>query len=121
MEKVPYKAIVGCIMCVMITIRLNIVITIRILNQFVQDPRYVHLKALEWIMKYLQRYAWLLASIYKNGEGWWNDVYNLLWFKLGWNFGQKKIDYWIRYLFFGQCNSKFGAINNNLEWQYLIY
>lgn len=54
MEKVPYKAIVGCIMCVMITTKLNIVITIGILNQFVQDPRYVHLRAIKWIMKYLQ-------------------------------------------------------------------
>jgi len=54
MEKVPYKAIVGCIMCVMITTKLNIVITIGILNQFVQDPRYVHLRAIKWIIKYLQ-------------------------------------------------------------------
>jgi L-asparagine transporter-like permease len=45
MEKVPYKAIVGCMMGVMITTRLNIVIKIGILNQFVQDPRYVHLRA----------------------------------------------------------------------------
>jgi hypothetical protein len=65
------------------------------------------------------RYAWLLDSIYKNGKGWWNDFYNLLWFKLGWKFGQKQIDYWICHLFFRQCNSKFGAINNNLQWCYL--
>jgi hypothetical protein len=25
----------------------------------------------------------------------------------------------MRRLFFGQCNSRFGTINNNLQWHYL--
>jgi hypothetical protein len=57
MEKVPYKAIVGCIMCVMITTRLNIMITIGILNQFVQDPRWRAPKSLvepTWGFNYVE-------------------------------------------------------------------
>jgi len=43
MEKIPYyKVAVGCIMYSMIATRLDVVIILGIVNQFMQNPSYAH-------------------------------------------------------------------------------
>ncbi len=42
MEKVPYMVTFGSIMYAMIVIRPNIVVVIRMVNQFMQNSGYVH-------------------------------------------------------------------------------
>lgn len=50
MEKVPYKVAFGSIMWVMIITRLNIVIIVRMVNQFMQNLGYLLWKVMKQIM-----------------------------------------------------------------------
>ncbi len=52
-KKVPYMVAFGSIMYVMIIIRLNIVVVVRMVNQFMQNSKYVHWRAIKQIMSYL--------------------------------------------------------------------
>ncbi len=55
MEKIPYyKVAVGCIMYSMIATRLDVVIILGIVNQFMQNPSYAHQKVVKQIKWYLQ-------------------------------------------------------------------
>jgi hypothetical protein len=42
MGKIPHEATIGSIIYTTIATRLNIVVTIRIVNQFMQNPIYTH-------------------------------------------------------------------------------
>ncbi len=55
MEKIPYcKAVVGCIMYSMIATRLDVVIVVGVVNQFMQNPSYAHWRVVKQIKWYLQ-------------------------------------------------------------------
>jgi hypothetical protein len=54
MEKIPYcKAVVGCIMYSMIATRLDVVIVVGVVNQFMQNPSYAHWRVVKQIKWYL--------------------------------------------------------------------
>jgi len=54
MEKITYcKAVVGCIMYSMIATRLDVVIVVGVVNQFMQNPSYAHWRVVKQIKWYL--------------------------------------------------------------------
>jgi hypothetical protein len=53
MKGVPYKDIVGSLMYVMVTIRLDLSNAMNIISQFMQDPSLKHWVVAKKILKYL--------------------------------------------------------------------
>lgn len=82
MGNMPPEATSGSIIYAMIATRPNIVATIRIVGQCMQNPIYTHYKAMRWIMKYLQgtHNYWLqFTRIWENNEVIFMSYYDMNW------------------------------------------